>query len=83
MASLQFVIDSICSRLTSETMYRLVRGRLAQGPFTLSEIVPLVQREDRSLDRDSARMLIEAACADLAERGEIRMDGERAHPPGS
>ena len=82
MASLQFAIDSICSKLTVETMYRIVRGHLAQGPFALSEIIPLVQREDRSLDRDSARMLVEAACAELAVRGEMGMDGEWARPPG-
>ena len=81
MASLQFAIDSICSKLTVETMYRLVRDRLGQGPFTLSEIIPLVQREDRSLDRDSARWLVEAACAELAQRGEIRIDGELARAP--
>ncbi len=82
MASLQFAIDSICSKVTVETMYRLVRDRLGQGPFAMSEIIPMVQREDRSLDRDSARSLVEAACAELAQRGEIRTDDEWARPPG-
>ncbi len=82
MASLQFVIDSICSKVTVEAMYRLVRGRLGQGQFAIAELVPLVQREDRSLDRDSARSLIQAACVELAQRGELVTDGERVRPPG-
>jgi hypothetical protein len=80
MAGLQFVIDSICSRLTVETMYRLIRLRLGQGPFTVADIIPVVQGEDRSLDRDSARMLADAACEALALRGELRIDGDRISP---
>ena len=80
MASLQFVIDSICSRLTVETMYRIVRERLGQGPFNIPDIVPLVQREDRSLDAESARQLADATFAELAQRGELRVDGESIRP---
>ncbi len=76
MAELQFVIDSICSKLTVETMYRLVRQQLGQGPFTASDLVPLVQHEDRSLDRESARTLAEAAFEAMAGRGEIRREGD-------
>ena len=77
MADLQFVIDSICSRLTVETMYRLIRHRLGQGPFKVADIIPVVQGEDRSLDYDSARMLVDAACEAMALRGELRVDGDR------
>ena len=80
MASLQFVIDSICSKVTVETMSRLVKARLAQGPFRVAEIVPLVQAEDRSLDYDSAKTLADAACEALAEQGELRISGDRIGP---
>ncbi len=80
MASLQYVIDSICSKLTVESMYRLIKLRLDQGTFQVAEIVPFIQREDRSLDYDSARMLADAAFEALAARGDLRIDGDRIHP---
>jgi hypothetical protein len=76
VACLQYVIDSICSKLTVETMYELIRVRLNQGSFELTEIIPVIQREDRSLDYDSAKMLAEAACGALAQRGDIRIGGD-------
>ena len=81
MASLQFVIDSICSKLTPESMYRIINLRLGQGPFRVAEIIPMVQQEDRSLDHDSARMLTDAALEALAERGDILVDGGSVFSP--
>ena len=80
MPSLQYVIDSICSKLTVESMYELIKDRLTRGPFKMNEIIPLVQSKDRSLDYDSARMLADAAFEALAQRGEIKMDGDFVYP---
>jgi len=80
VASLQYVIDSLCSKITVEALYRMIKLRLSQGPFSASEIIPLVQSEDRSLDHDSAKMLANAAFLDLAQLGEIRIDGDRIQP---
>jgi hypothetical protein len=77
MASLQYVIDSICSKLTVEWMFRMIRARLDRGPFDIGEVIPVIQSEDRSLDRDSAKMLAEAAVADMALRHEARIEGDR------
>jgi hypothetical protein len=80
MASLQYVIDSICSKLTVESMYRLVNSRLPQGPFRAEDIVPAIQNEDRSLDRESARMLAEAAVEEMSQRGDLRVAGDTVYP---
>jgi len=80
MASLQYVIDSICSKLTVESMYELIKTRLSQGPFKMTEVVPLIQSKDRSLDYDSARMLAEAAFEALAQGGDIRIVGDTIYP---
>ncbi len=76
MASLQSVIDTICSRLTVENVYGIIRRRLGEGVFAAAEIIPLLQREDRSLDQESARLLAEAAFAELAEHGELSIEGD-------
>ncbi len=82
MASLQYVIDSICSKLTVDAIYKMVKLRLDRGPFKMTEIIPAIQSKDRSLDFDSARMLAEAACDELAGRGDIRIDGDIVSPAG-
>jgi hypothetical protein len=80
VASLQYVIDSICSKLTVESMYRLVDSRLAQGPFKAEDIVPVIQKEDRSLDRESAKMLADAAFDAMSQRGDLRVVGDAVYP---
>ena len=80
MATLQYVIDSICSKLTVESMYRLVNSRLAKGPFKAEDIVPAIQNEDRSLDRESARMLAEAAFEAMSHQGDLRVAGDTVYP---
>ncbi|MEE8413563.1 MAG: hypothetical protein V3R96_03330 [Dehalococcoidales bacterium] len=80
MASLQYVIDSICANFTEESMYRLIEVRVSQGPFTVGEILPLIQSKDRSLDPGSAKMLAETAFEVLAQRGDIRVEGDRIYP---
>ena len=81
MASLQYVIDSLCSKVTEEATYRMIKLQLNQGPFTTDKIIALIQKEDRSLDHESAKMLAEAAFDDLTRTGEITMDGDRILPP--
>ena len=80
MSSLQYVIDSICSKITVEFMYELIEVRLRQGPFTVGEILPLIRCEDRSLDFSSAKMLAEAALEALAQSGDIRIEGDCIYP---
>ncbi len=80
MASLQYVIDSICANFTTESMYELIEVRLKQGSFKVDEILPLIQSKDRSLDSGSAKMIAEAALEALAQRGEIRIQGDCIFP---
>ena len=80
MASLQYVIDSICAKFTAESVYELMKARLSQGPFTVGEILSLIQYKDRSLDLGSTKMLAEAALEDLAQRGDIRIEGDYIYP---
>ncbi len=80
MASLQYVIDSICANFTMESMYELIEVRLRQGPFTVGEILPLIRCKDRSLDFSSAKMLAEAALEALAQSGDIRIEGDCIYP---
>ncbi len=80
MSSLQYAIDSICARLTVEFLYELIEVRLRQGPFTVGEILPLIRCEDRSLDFGSTKILAEAALEALAQRGDIRIEGDCVYP---
>ena len=80
MASLQYIIDSICSKVTVPMMHRIVESRLAQGPFDLVDIIPEVQKEDRSLDFESARQIAVATVAGMAETGAVRVAGDRIFP---
>ncbi len=80
MASLQYIIDSICANFTVESMYELIKVRLKQGPFTVGEILPLIRCKDRSLDFGSAKMLAEVALEALAQSGDIRIEGDCIYP---
>ncbi len=80
MASLQYVIDSICANFTVESMYELIKVRLRQGPFTVGEILPEIRCKDRSLDFGSTKILAEAALEALAQRGDIRIEGDCVYP---
>ncbi len=79
MASLQYVIDSICSSVTVECVYKIIEALLSQGPFTVAEILPLIQSKDRSLDLESAKMIAKAALDDMAQRGIIRIEGDNIY----
>ena len=80
MATLQYVIDSLCSKLTEQSMFEIVRLRLNQGTFKIDEIIPAVRSKDRSLDYDSAKMIAEAAIKDLSQSGEIKVYGQSIFP---
>ncbi len=80
MASLQYVIDSICSKVTVESVHRMIKLRLNGGRFGITEIIPLIQQEDRSLDHDSAKMIAEAALEEMAQKGEVRVEGQLVFP---
>lgn len=75
MASLQYVIDSICSSVTAECIEKIIEEYLSRGPYCLDEILPLIQSKDHSLDITSARMIAEAARDELARRGTVRIEG--------
>ena len=81
MASLQFIIDSICANFTVDSMYELVKVRLKEGPFMVGEIARDIRCKDRTLDFDSSKQLAEAALEALAQRGDIMIDGDSVYPP--
>jgi hypothetical protein len=76
MASLQYVIDSICSSVTAECVQKIIEAYVSQGSFNLAEILPLIQSKDRSLDAGSAKMIAKAALGDLARQGILRVEGD-------
>ena len=80
MASLQYMIDTICANLTEESLYELIKVRLSQEQFTVGEILPLIRCKDRTLDFGSTKMLAEAALEALARRGDIRIEGDCIYP---
>jgi hypothetical protein len=80
MASLQYVIDSLCSKLTVEQIYEVIKVRIKQGPVKNDEIILLIRSKDRSLDNDSARLLVQTACEELVQCGNIKVDGDRIYP---
>ncbi len=80
MASLQYVIDSICANFTVKAMNELIELRLGQGSFTVGEILPLIRNKDRSLDSTSAKMLAEAALEALAQQGVVEIKGDCISP---
>lgn len=80
MATLQYMIDTICASVTAEFVYDLMKSKISQGMFIVDETLPLIQAKDRSLDLNSARMLAEAALEDLAQIGLLRIDNDRIYP---
>ena len=79
MPSVQYVIDSLCSSVTVECVYKIIEALLSQGPFAAAEILPLIQSKDRSLDLESARMIAKAALDDMAQDGIIRIEAGSVH----
>jgi hypothetical protein len=75
MSSLQYIIDSICSSVTVECVYKMIEAMLSQGSFSAAELLPLIQSKDRSLDPGSAEMIAKAALDDMAQRGIIQVQG--------
>jgi hypothetical protein len=80
MASVQYVIDSICASVTVECVYKMIDALQSQGQFTVDEILPMIQSKDRSLDPGSAKMIAKAALDDLVERSVIRIEGDNVYP---
>ncbi len=80
MATVQYIIDTICAKFTAESMYDLVKARLRQGPCMVAEIAREVRCEDRSLDFSSSRMLADAALEALEQRGDITIEGDCIYP---
>ena len=79
MPSVQYVIDSICASVTGECVYKMIEALLSQGQCTIDEVLPMIQTKDRSLDLESARMIVRAAIDDMAQRGVLRIAGENIH----
>jgi hypothetical protein len=79
MPSLQYVIDSICSSVTVECVYKIIAALLSQGPFTTADIIPLIQVKDGSLDAGSAALIAKTALDDMAQRGMIKIEGENIY----
>ena len=79
MPSVQYIIDSICASVTVECVYKIIEALVSQGPFTVAEILPLIQSKDRSLDLGSAKMIAKAALDDMAQRGIIRIEGDNIY----
>jgi hypothetical protein len=75
MASTQYVIDSICSSITVECVYKMIEAFLSQGSFTIADLLPVIQSKDRSLDIGSAIMIAKAALDDMAQHGTLRIEG--------
>ncbi len=75
MTSLQYIIDSICSSVTVECVYKMIDGLASQGSFTFNDLLPLIQTKDRSLDLGSAKMIATAALNDLIKKGAVKIDG--------
>jgi hypothetical protein len=76
MPSTQYVIDSICSSITVECVYKMIEAFLTQGSFTADDLLPLIQSKDRSLDIGSAKMIAKAALDDMAQHGTLRIEGD-------
>ena len=80
MASLQFVIDTLCSKLTVEAVNESVFQGLGRGVCDVSEIAARIKSQDRSLDTDSARLIAQAAIQDLSEDGRVRKENGAVFP---
>jgi len=75
MPSLQYIIDSMCSSVTVECVYKMIEALLIDGTFKEADLLPLIQSKDRSLDSGSAKVIAKAALNDMAQRGSIRIEG--------
>ena len=80
MASLQYVIDTICSSLSAKAVHEIIEVQLEQGSFTLGEILPLIRCKDRSLDFASTKLIAEAAFEELSHAGRIKIEGDTVYP---
>jgi hypothetical protein len=76
MSSVQYVIDTICASVSAECVFKMVEELLKDGSFKVDELLPLIQSKDRSLDRESARMIARAAITEMAQRSTIRIEGD-------
>ncbi len=79
MPSVQYVIDSICSSVTVDCVYKIIEGLIGDGPFSVDEMIPLIQSKDRSLDPASAKVIAKAALDDMAQRELIRIEGDQVY----
>ena len=79
MPSVQYIIDSLCASVTVECVYEIIEALVSQGPSTVTEILPLIQSKDRSLDLGSAKMIAKASLDDMAQRGIIRIVGDNIY----
>ena len=75
MPSLQYIIDSMCSSVTVECVYKMIEALLTEGTFTEADLLPLIQTKDHSLDSGSANIIAKAALYDMVQRGIIRIEG--------
>ena len=73
MATVQFLIDTICADFTLDSLYELVITSLAKGPSTIGDITGAIMWKDRSLDIGCARGLAMSAVAALEESGEVEV----------
>jgi len=80
MSSLQYIIDSICSSVTVDCVYKMIEALVSEGSFNVEEIFPLIQTKDCSLDLGSAEKIAKSALDDLAARGIIRIEGHTVYP---
>lgn len=76
MPSVQSLIDGLCAAFTTDSLFGLVRKRVARGPATLGDIAVDITGVDRSLDIASARTLAEGAVTELSQKGDLVMKGE-------
>lgn len=80
MASLQYVIDSMCASVTVGCVYKIIEASLNEGSFHIDEILPLIQTKDHSLDLASAKLIVKAALDEMVKTGVIRSDGDNIYP---
>ncbi|MBI2887283.1 MAG: hypothetical protein HYY02_08745 [Chloroflexi bacterium] len=83
MKPVKFLVDNLCANFTEQSVFELVIRRLAEGPCTAEDIAQRITAHDRSLDAKSASTLAAAAVGELAERGDIAVQGERLLLAGS
>ncbi|MBI2851893.1 MAG: hypothetical protein HYX84_02140 [Chloroflexi bacterium] len=79
MASLQYLIDSICANFSVKALHDLVKAQLNRGPCLVSEIAREIRCDDRTLDFASSKELAEAVLEVLEESGEVTREGDWVH----